>query len=124
MANITFDTQEVLSDVVEGVKGIMSDQQPKLKSFIRSQTRGAVEFGALIVEGLEKDEITVSQRAVYLEQLEDMITAAAYTVAGAVLAIVEAVWNKMVNIIWTAINTALTAAIDIALPLPDFGNDN
>ncbi|KHT63287.1 hypothetical protein RJ45_12860 [Photobacterium gaetbulicola] len=124
MSDDLFDTQQVLNDVVEGVREILSEQNPKLRSFIRSQTRGAIEFGALITDGVAKGEITPAQQAAYLIQLEDMITAAAYTVAGSIIAIVEAIWNKMVDIIWSAINSVLTTVINTSLPLPVFGEDN
>ncbi|HHF2977224.1 TPA: hypothetical protein ACPJ0Q_002812 [Vibrio diabolicus] len=118
------DVKQVLSDVVEGVRTILDTEQPKLRSFIRSQARGAVEYSALIAEGVVKSEITEAQVSDYLEKLEDQITAASHIIAGATVAIIEAVWNKIVDIIWTAIGAAITTVIDIALPIPDFGVDN
>lgn len=118
------DVKQVLSDVVEGVRTILDTEQPKLRSFIRSQARGAVEYCALIAEGVVKREITEAQVSDYLEKLEDQITAASHIIAGATVAIIEAVWNKIVDVIWTAIGAAITTVIDIALPIPDFGVDN
>lgn len=116
----TYNVSDVMQQVLDGVISITKIQGPKIKYLIRSQFRAAAEYGEIIVEGINKKEIHPSELTSYAEQLEDMIVGGVYVIAGSAIALIEAIWNKVVSIIWSAISVAFNAALNVVFPMPDF----
>ncbi|MEZ8037559.1 hypothetical protein [Vibrio crassostreae] len=119
-----FNIDEVVSDVATNVRSLLDSNQPKLKAFIRSQARGSVEYAAEIAEHLVNGNIQESEAKVYLDKLEEMVTASAYVIIGSTVALFEAVWNAIVNTIWNALEAVLTGVLNAALPIPDINVDD
>lgn len=118
------NVDQVLADVATNVRALLDSNQPKLKSFIRSQARDAVEYAALITEHTLSGAIQESEMQHYLDRLEDMVTATVHVIIGAQVAIFEAVWNTIVETIWGALEAAVTGLLNAALPIPDVNVDS
>lgn len=109
---------QVAADIVEALRGELTQVFNSTASFARSQARHLAAQAALIAEGRITGEIDDSLLRFFDTQLRVMARNFARAMAMRALITLQRAWNAIVGVVWGALNGALGSAGLGALPIP------
>lgn len=107
---------QLVSDIKAAVTGVLNTDLTTYKTYSEDMVTGMAQQAKSIGESYLAGLITAERRDTYLERLAETAKVFAETLVGLAMVTVEKVWNAVVGVLWKTIN----AAIDAALPLPQF----
>ena len=117
---MTIDVQTFVSDILGALRGALSEGWSKISAFAEKQAKMLAQQGALIAQSrlagtLAEDDDLFD---FFVQQLKDLTTNFARSVATMTLLTIEQAWNALVGVVWGTVNKALSAGRLAGLPLP------
>lgn len=112
------DVEQLLTDVKAATAKIIKNDISVVRGFSDRQLKAIAQYAALIAGGIETGQITEETREHFLDNLEKMTQNFLETLQGLLWVTIEKLWNAVIGVLWQAINSAISAATGLVLPVP------
>ncbi len=115
---MAFDTAKLVEDIIGALKGAVGDGWSAISGFTQKQAKMLANQAAMIaqarISGSLKDDDDMFD--FFTQQLKDMATNFARSVATMTLLTIKQAWNAVVKVVWGAINGALSSVKIAGIP--------
>jgi hypothetical protein len=111
----TIDVNQLITNMKTAANAVLQQDIANIEGYSERQLQAIAMQGAWIANGSATGELSADLRDFFLNNLQDLVTNFAKTLAGLVIVTVEKVWNALVNVLWTAIGQAINTALPIPL---------
>lgn len=119
MSGSKFDPSQIVEDMLAALSGVLKEDIKNHVDFAERQSKALAMQAAWIAQETANRDLSDDDRDWFLKDLARQSENFAHTLAALTVLTVEKAWNAIVDVLWTAINGAVSAAIPgIKLPVP------
>jgi molybdopterin biosynthesis enzyme len=112
----TVSLEQLVSDINAAVTGVLQKDVAVYEGYNQRQVQAMAQQTLWIAQASVAGQLTPDLREFFLKQLEDSALVFAKTLAGLAMITIEKVWNAVVGVLWSTVNTAISSV----LPPPQF----
>jgi len=110
------DIDDLTRQIIGRLDAELGDDITKFVGFAGKQAKRLAKQAAWIAEASAKGELDDDDRNWFLDNLKELSTNFARTVAGLTLLTIEKAWNAVVDILWNAMSTVVGSTLPIPVP--------
>jgi hypothetical protein len=108
---MAIDTAQLISDIKNAATSQLGTDVTLLRGYSEQQLGAIAQQSDMVAGGLIDGSITSSTQDYFLDSIEEMVKSFLNTLAGLISVMIEEMWNAIVKVIWSAINTATGLAL-------------